>query len=121
MMKAGKVWGNTRGLFAGNNVEIHRIEVGAGGVCSKHKHDHKSNMFYVESGTLEVRVWKNDYALVDKTMLFAGDTTTVPPGEFHQFCALTEVVAYEVYWVELDPGDIVRENVGGQETIAAGA
>lgn len=120
-MKAGKIWGNTKSLFAKNNVEIHRIEIGSGGVCSKHKHDHKFNLFYVESGSLEVRVWKNAYDLVDKTMLFAGDTTVVPPGEYHQFCALTECVAYEVYWVELDPEDISRETVGGHETLAAGA
>ena len=112
-MKAGKIWGKTEALFSRNNVEIHRIEIEKGGYCSKHKHEHKWNMFYVESGELEVIVWK-DGGAHDSTVLISGDNNAVPPGEFHQFRAITDVIAYEVYWTELGADDIVRETIGGK-------
>lgn len=112
-MKSGKVWGHTRALFAKSNVEIHRIDVAEGGFCSKHKHEHKWNMFFVERGTLFLEVWKKDYDLCDTTTLSSGESMAVAPGEYHRFRALTDVVAYEIYWVELSANDIARENVGG--------
>lgn len=111
----GKVWGETACIFAKCNVEIHRITGNKGMRCSKHKHEHKYNMFFVERGSLLVRVWKNDYKLVDVTTCRAGDSTTVKPGEFHRFEVLEEgTVAYEVYWIELDTNDITRVDYGGQ-------
>lgn len=113
--KQGKVWGNTQNIFGKNNVSIHRIEVQPGGFCSKHKHDHKWNAFYVESGTITVNVWKNDYDLIDKILLKKGEGIHVKPGEFHQFVnsSKTETIVYEIYWTELNENDIVRETVGG--------
>ena len=108
----GKVWGNTAEIFSRNNVEVHRIEVVPGGFCSKHRHNSKFNAFFVESGALEVTVWKGEYDLVDKTILGGGDYTIVPPGEFHQFRATNPTVAYEIYWVTLIK-DIERDSVGG--------
>lgn len=111
--KQGKVWGSTQPLFNKNNVEIHRIEINKGGYCSKHRHIFKHNCFYVESGELEITAWKNDYELVDVTVLTAGEATTVPPGEFHTFKCLEDCVCYEIYWVELLQDDIDREDHGG--------
>lgn len=108
----GKIWGQTSPLFCKNNVEIHRIQINKDAKCSKHKHLCKFNLFYVEKGKLEVLVWKNKYDLVDKTVLFAQQSTIVPPGEYHQFHALENTIAYEIYWVELCAEDIHRENVG---------
>lgn len=118
MIKQGKVWGNTVGIFNRNNVEIHRIEAKKGGFCSKHKHNHKYNMFYVESGVLEITIWKNDYSLVDTTVIKAGEATTAAPKEYHRFKALEDAVVYEIYWTELSPSDIERENTGGNGTEA---
>lgn len=113
MNKSGKTWGETREIFRRNNVEVHRIEAHKGGYCSKHQHLHKYNQFYVEKGILQVDVWKNDYDLCDTTQLHPGETMTVPPGELHRFTALSDVVAWEIYWVELEPGDIERVDKGG--------
>ena len=113
--KQGKVWGETSCLFSKNNVEIHRIlaNKGKGAKCSNHQHKNKFNMFFVEEGTLLVRVWKNDYELVDETILNPGDSVTVKPGEFHQFENRSDsVIAYEIYWTELDPNDIERKDCG---------
>lgn len=111
-MKAGKVWGDTSLLEANGVLEFHRIEVKAGGTCSKHLHKHKWNGFFVESGCLEIRVWKNNYDLVDVTVLNPGDWTKVEPGEYHQFFARENTVAFELYWAEFDHDDIQRETVG---------
>lgn len=113
MIIEGKIWGNTTKIFDKNNVEFHRIEVNEGGYCSQHKHEHKFNAFYVESGKLLIKIWKNAYDLVDETILLPTQQTVVKPGEFHQFEALEDTVAYEIYWVELEGDDIVRKNVGG--------
>ena len=42
-MKAGKVWGTTELVEANGVLEFHRIEMEAGGVCSKHLHEYKWN------------------------------------------------------------------------------
>ncbi len=111
-MKAGKVWGATWQIAANGVLEFHRISVRAGRCCSKHRHATKWNGFYVERGELLIRVWKNDYDLVDETILKAGDFCQVKPGEYHQFEAIKDTVAFELYWAEFDHSDIQRETVG---------
>jgi len=116
-MKSGKVWGETKLLHANGVLEFHRIETVKGGVCSKHKHQFKWNGFFVESGKLLIRVWKDDYDLIDETILEPGDFTQVKPGEFHQFEALEDTVAFELYWAEFNHNDIVRETVGYKDNL----
>ncbi len=110
----GKVWGLTQLIMANGNFEVHRIEGKKGKRCSKHRHLHKHNLFFVESGQIAVRVWKNDYNLVDVTTLGPKEQTVVKPGEYHRFEVLEDCVAYEIYWVELDGSDIEREDHGGE-------
>jgi len=119
MNNQGKVWGLTSHLFGKNNVSIHRISVNPGGYCSKHKHNHKYNMFFIEKGTLDIEVWKNDYNLMDTTSLKEGEHTIIKPKEFHRFnnTSAKEAIVYEIYWTELLESDIVRENVGGNEEV----
>jgi mannose-6-phosphate isomerase-like protein (cupin superfamily) len=111
-MKAGKVWGQTEMIHANGVLEFHRIETKAGGECSKHCHEFKWNGFFVESGHMIIRAWKNDYDLVDDTHLFAGDFCQIKPGEYHSFISVTDCVAFELYWAEFNHNDIKRENVG---------
>jgi len=112
----GKVWGNTMEIINNDGFGFHRIFIKKGGYCSKHKHNFKTNMFYCESGLLKIKVWKNEYELIDETILEAGDQTKVKPGEHHQFEALKDTVAFEIYYLEsLNDKDIDRESVGGQK------
>lgn len=111
-MKQNKIWGVTSLVWTGNNTEVHRIESIKGGYCSKHKHEHKYNLFYVENGELLVEIWKeND--VIDKTFLHGGETTVVPPGVYHRFTSTENTNALEVYWIDLDKNDIIREDQGG--------
>jgi len=59
-----------------------------------------------------VRVWQNDYDLVDETVLKAGDFCQVKPGVYHQFEGVQDGVAFELYWAEFSHDDIQRETVG---------
>lgn len=118
MLKSGKVWGSTKLLMQHPSFEIHRIETKAGGFCSKHLHQHRYNAFFVESGSLLIRVWKNDYDLVDETVVNAGEICTVAPNEYHQFECLEDAVAFEIYYPpEISGADIVRESVGGSKQL----
>lgn len=113
MDKSGKIWGSTSKIFTGNNVEIHRIIGKKGGISSMHAHVHKHSMFYVECGSIAVEVEKNEYKLTDRTILHSGESTILRPSEYHRFEVLENAtVCYEIYWVELDPDDIVRRDVG---------
>jgi mannose-6-phosphate isomerase-like protein (cupin superfamily) len=114
-MKQGKIWGHTEDIFTKNNVSIHRIYIKKDSCCSKHYHDNKHNMFFVEDGTLLIRHWQNDYNLIDETILKTGESCCIPPKHYHQFVALTDVVAYEIYYVELNDKDIIIENCGSDK------
>ena len=58
---SGKIWGQTKLIHANGVLEFHRIEYKKDISCSKHRHKYKWNGFYVESGKMKVKVWKNDY------------------------------------------------------------
>lgn len=113
-MKYGKVWGTTTDICSGPNFSLKLINGIAGYKCSKHKHEHKINFFHVISGCLIIRVWKNNYNLVDETILGKGESTIVKPGEYHEFEVLESTLATELYWVEMNEEDIVRKDVGGK-------
>ena len=114
----GKVWGTTENILTTPMVELHRIRVVSNSQCSLHRHDHKWNGFYVLSGSLIIEAHKNEYDLVDRTVLTAGQFTSIPPGELHRFVCESPAVALELYWIDgINPMDIVREDVGGLNDI----
>ena len=115
-MQAGKIWGTTALLESNSSLEFHRITVVKGSRCSQHLHQHKWNGFFVESGSLLIRVWRNNYDLVDETILTAGEYTRVAPGEYHQFEGLEDTVAFELYWTDsVHSDDIVRRTAGSAD------
>lgn len=112
MRTAGKVWGSTQLIESIPNLfEWHRIDVDAGHRCSRHSHASKYNGFFVEKGKLQITVWQPS-GTVDETVLHPGDYMVVPPRVEHQFYALDNTIAFEVYWARLDPEDIDRANTG---------
>lgn len=113
-MIKGKVWGNTEELLVTPLIEIHRINIAPHSQCSTHKHEHKWNMFYVVTGTIDIVVEKNDYNLTDVTHLYDDEYTSVKPNEFHRFENNSDDWAQvlEIYYLEPITEDIVRRNCG---------
>lgn len=113
-MIQGKIWGQTELIHANGVFEFHRIEFKQGFKCSEHKHQFKWNGFFVEEGSMLIRVWQtaDQQGLIDETVLEAGDFTQVKPGLYHQFEGLTAGVAFELYWAEFNHSDIVRRTIG---------
>ena len=97
-MKQGKAWGTTESILQNNRLEVHRLECKAGHHCSEHLHEHKWNAFYVESGHLTVMIWQPDSDMVDVTHLYSGESTSVPPGVYHQFAVEEDAIVFEYYW-----------------------
>lgn len=113
-MVAGKAWGCTETIYEDGHVCVNKIWAAKGGFCSVHKHIKKQNLFHIISGKLRIDVEKNGYDLVDSTVIETGQSTIVPAGEYHQFVALEDSVALEIYFVDLDE-DIIRKSVGGSD------
>jgi mannose-6-phosphate isomerase-like protein (cupin superfamily) len=111
MNKEGKIWGSNVLLFSNNSVQINQIFIKKGGMCSKHKHSHKNNMFFVQSGKLLIEEWKES-GIVDRTMLGPEQTTTIKNQNYHRFTALEDTNALEIYYLQIEENDIVREDTG---------
>lgn len=106
-MKEDKLWGVSEEIAS----NFFRISVEKGGFSSMHYHLKKYNLFYVESGHLRIE-FKDRVSQI----LTSKDKLIIPPGVWHRFQALTEVVAYELYWETPDQStkeDIIREDQGG--------
>jgi quercetin dioxygenase-like cupin family protein len=106
MNKFGKKWGFTSEIFTNNSVSVHRIKALKGNVCSKHCHQYKYNMFFVESGNIIVYRWENHNKI--GTSLEPGQTITIAPNIYHQFEAIEDSIVYEIYYIKLEDTDIIR-------------
>lgn len=112
MKKEGKVWGENILVFINDNIQINQIYIVRGGQCSKHKHNNKNNIFYVQKGLLRIEVWQ-DNGLIDITMLSDGQKAVIESGKYHRFTALQETSALEIYITKnIEENDIDRETVG---------
>jgi len=115
MEKQGKVWGATTLICRTPHLTIHLLEIKAGGFSSEHRHAGKANLFYVLSGALEIKQWRDGNAEPDETCLGPDQATTVPAGIWHRFKALTDVRAIEICAAEAIDNDIDRRTRGGRE------
>jgi mannose-6-phosphate isomerase-like protein (cupin superfamily) len=113
-MVTGKKWGWSQCIFKNDNFEVHLIKIKKGYYCSTHLHKFKHNLFFVLKGILNIKVWKNDYELIDVTTIKKFEATSVSPLEKHRFESVSTVYALEIYYPEPISGDIVRFNCGGK-------
>jgi mannose-6-phosphate isomerase-like protein (cupin superfamily) len=114
-LRQGKVWGETTEFLRTTTMSAHHLTINKDSQCSEHRHQHKSNLFYVIIGLLEVTIYREEqaiYPLIDVTIVKPGQTTCVSPGIFHKFKALENTEAIEIYQVELLEPDIERRTGG---------
>ena len=55
---------------------------------------------------------KNLQVSIKNKQILKGLNLNIKPGELHQFEALEDSVAFELYWAEFDHNDIERDTVG---------
>lgn len=120
-MKSGKVWGQTVTVADNPFVHIERISVLPNSRCSEHEHKFRPNGFHVFRGELVIVVKKNEYDLVDRTVLRTGETHIVEPTEFHYFeTGRQGCEAIEWYTPQpLSRSDIRRLDVGSRRARSA--
>lgn len=111
MNKEGKIWGENLLIFKNDVVQINQVYIKKGGRCSKHKHNHKNNIFFIQKGKLFVEQWRaND--IVDETILVDRDMLDIDSQIYHRFTALEDTQAIEIYYLNIDIQDIDREDCG---------
>ncbi len=108
MERTHKSWGEKENLFQNDLCEVSVLHLSSNQRCSWHKHQSKSNLFYVIEGEVFIKTeWGP--ALIQK-----GQTFTTRPGEMHEFQTVDKPsVLLEIMYVKYDPEDIERETLGG--------
>ena len=112
MSMQGKIWGETTEFFKTDFISAHYLKIKAGGYCSEHRHNKKSNLFFVLSGYLEIQIWREKNQ-IDTTILGPGQMSEVPPEVYHKFAAHEDCECIEIYQVKLQDPDIERRDKGG--------
>lgn len=110
-----KVWGHTQTILLTEDVHIAIANLNKGGYSSIHSHTDTWNRFFVISGLLEIKVFRNEQEEI--TQLRPGEALDIEPLLEHQMAALEDTQIIEMYWAEngavVDPKDIVRRTNGG--------
>jgi len=112
-----KDWGKDHFVFNNSSTIIRRLEINKGGLSTFgkfHRHRHKYNRFFVESGQIKVIELIRNGETEKERVNIIGDGQPyrkydVFPGIRHRFEALEDSIVYEIYWVFCDGDDIVRE------------
>ena len=76
-MKQSKKWGDVRRVFKSGTVSVHHLKIKKGGFCSEHRHQFKSNLFFVVSGNLKLIIW-NESGTRDETVIWPGESSEIP-------------------------------------------
>lgn len=95
--------------------EMWELRIKPGGFCSIHFHRRKRQFLFVASGILRMRLFNGAGRLRQETDFRAGAAIFNDVNERHQFQAMTDVLAFEVYQDvnQIDPEDIIRLSEGG--------
>lgn len=102
-----KPWGKEIWLELNDKYCYKRIHINAGFKTSYQMHNHKLETNFIIKGTAEVWL-ENDYGIVEKMIMNAGDFFTVLPPKKHRVIAITDIILQEVSTPEVD--DVIRIN-----------
>jgi mannose-6-phosphate isomerase-like protein (cupin superfamily) len=108
MERTYKTWGEKWNVFQNDLCEVSILYLLPNQRCSWHRHQKKSNQFFVIEGEIFIKSeW--GVALIEKGQVF-----TTNPLEWHEFqTADKSAVIQEVMYVKYDPEDIERQTLGG--------
>lgn len=120
MKSESKAWGFVRHVFDSPHAAVSVLDTKTGAFCSRHTHEQRSNLFFVQSGVIEVVEYdhKGEMETLRKR-LHPGEVHSVPAGVVHRFEVILGGVVVEVYAPGKE-GDIVsindiqRLDVGGE-------
>ena len=103
-----KTWGQRIKLFENDLCEVCFLQLTPNQRCSWHSHKHKVNFFFVIEGELIVKTeW-------GEVILEPYENFSVFPSDKHEFQTHEKSAKIiEVAYVELNPEDIDRINLGG--------
>ncbi|MCG8453873.1 MAG: cupin domain-containing protein [Spirochaetales bacterium] len=100
-----KPWGKEELIEKNERYMFKRLTMYKGHACSLQYHEYKRETVYVLSGELKVYHGESKEKLIE-TVLFPGETMTLPTNYIHRMEALTESVYLEASTPEID--DVVR-------------
>ena len=100
--KVDKPWGHELRFARTDRYAGKVLFIKAGSQLSLQYHDVKDEAFFVQSGTLELVLGKEQRAV----RMEAGESARITPGTVHRFRAVTDVTLFEVSTPELE--DVVR-------------
>lgn len=73
-----------------------KMQLDKGKKCSVHYHKNKEETFYIQSGKMELRLWKNGFPGPEtKIVLGPGEIIHLIPGDIHQFFGLEDCTFFE--------------------------
>ncbi len=108
MERSHKSWGEKWNLFQNDLCEVSILYLDPMQRCSWHKHQAKSNQFFVIKGDLYIKT-ESGVAAVGENQIF-----TTNPGEWHEFqTGMERAIVQEIMYVKYDSNDIQRETLGG--------
>ncbi len=111
-----KIWGYTREVVNSPYFSRHELKLVAGGYCSLHYHETRSNNFHVTSGKVEIIQMYGP--VVKRNFLTAGESQCIPSLVPHMFVVYEDGTMIEEYYsdrgmvIVLD--DIIRIVAGGK-------
>lgn len=111
MERTRKTWGEKWNIFQNDLCEVSVLYLNSQRRCSWHRHQTKSNTFFVVEGELYIKLEDG------LSQLTKGQVFTTRPGEYHEFQTHDkEAQVIEIMYVQYDSEDIEREEVGGPIT-----
>lgn len=109
-----KPWGYTACQFEGEHFEFWQCYVIAGGFSSLHRHASKHNRIYCRTATLQIDLPDMPQRMV---IVHPGKLIDIEPGIRHRFRVLKSGSAWESYWGDCHPSDIIRNDQNGWSPI----
>ena len=108
MERTYKTWGEKWNIFQNDLCEVSILYLKPMQRCSWHRHQTKSNQFFVIEGNIEI---KTEWGTAKLTK---GQIFTTRPGDWHEFRTTSQpAILQETMFVKYDPEDNARQNMGG--------